>query len=206
MDALERRDATGGLVYKTHINGPSPPKSAPAQQGAWWEWVRTHVTREQEALVEAVGVVIASKCGEVKDQLSSEIVLLKRELTILPEEVAVERKLKALKEEIPRLPALEAQLDAKQAETRKEIARLRKELSVTRDRLTVVHGELSQTRFNLSRLESTPKPVVTVTLSTPQSTFIVRDDDPAAAAAWRGFLENVVESNPDLEGRVNGSN
>ena len=128
-------------------------------------------------------------------------------MTVLREEVAVERKLKALKEEIPRLPDLEAQFESKQAETRREIARLKRELSVTRERLSNVHVELSQTRYGLSVLENkSPKPVVTVTLTTPDSSFVVRDDDPAASVAWQRFFENVVEFNPDLEGRVNGSN
>ena len=196
------------MIYKTRVNrrDEPPPKATSALQAPWWRWVEEHVTREQEALVEAVGVVIASKCGEVKDQLSSEIVLLKRELTVLREEVAVERKLKALKEEIPRLPAIEAQLDAKQAETKKEIARLRKELSVTKDRLTLVHTELATTRFNLSQLESkSPKPQVTVTLSTPESSFVLQDDSTGASEMWRRLIENVVENNPGAEGHINGA-
>ena len=219
-DEVVRRDARGGLTYKVNhdarVSGSwaiAPPKAAPVQQSAWWEWVKTHVDREIDALREATGQALAMKAGEVRAALSAEIDLIKRQVAQLRAEFDADRGIKALQAEIaaarasvPKLPAIAADLEAEQAAMRKEIARLTRELTAAQTRITNVHVELSQTRYDLSKLESkTPKPVVTVTLSTPQSSFVVRDDDPGASAAWQRFLENVVQSNPAAEGRVNGS-
>ena len=161
---------------------------------------------------EAVGQALGMKAGEVRAQLRDEIDLLRRQLTQLRAEFDAARGLEALQAEIaaarasvPKLPDLEAQFESKQSETRRELARLKHELASTKERLTLVHTELATTRFNLSRLESAPpKPVITVSLNTPDSSFVVKDDDPSAATAWREFLENVARNNPTAEGHING--
>ena len=162
---------------------------------------------------EAIGQALGMKAAELRRAFRDEVDPLRRQVAQLRAEFDADRNLKALHKEIedarrdvPRLPDVEARFAAKQAEAKREIASLKKELAATRERLTLVHTELGQVRYQVGK---SPKPAVTVTLNTPESSFIVRDDDPAASAAWQRFVENVVESNPDataqIEGRVNGT-
>ena len=234
-DPPVRRDRLGDLVFKTNPDARVPEAVVPAVDDfdgslarlsvdaatyassktprttpyPWHEWVSKNLDYRQDFMRDVLANIIADLRREMRAAFESELGLVKRELAVLRTEVAVrnlQSEVADARANIPQLPDLEAQFESKQAETRKELARLKRALDTTKDRLTTVHGELSQTRFNLSQLESkTPKPVVTVTLSTSQSTFIVQDDDPAASAAWQRFIENVVESNPDAEGRVDGA-
>ena len=204
-DAVSRRDgATSGLIYKTRVRqprdrelaAPAPP-IAPGEQVAWWQWVDTRIAHDIETLVdtlyEAIGQVIATERRSAR----AEVDLLRRQLAQLRAEFDADRGLKALQAEVaaaradvPKLPDVEARFAAKHAEARREIASLKKELEATRARLTLVHTELGTVRYQFEK--KSPKPVVTVSFNTPESSFVVQDDDPAASEAWRRFAENSV--------------
>ena len=196
------RDAAG-LVFKTKHDAAT----APGEQVSWWEWVQRHVDYRLEALEEAIGQALGMKAGELRRALTAEIDLLKRQVAQLRAEFDADRNLRALQAEIqaaradvPKFP----DLAAKQTEMRKEVANLKRELEATRNRLTLVHIELGTTRYQLEKKFA--KPTVTVTLNTPEFSFVVKDDDPSASAAWQRFMENVVESNPTakFEGQTDG--
>lgn len=211
-EALQRRDQPE-LVFKRHEQEREPPRPEPSSAQDWQRWTLAEIEYAVDTLRDATGMVLGQKSREVRDALGAEVDLLRRQLAQLRAEFDADRGIKHLHEEIaaaradvPQIPAIEERVAAEQAGMKKEIARLRSELKSTRDKVADLRVENSQVNHALSLLEKKqlPKPSIQVSLSTPDSSFILRDEDRGALSAWQRFLDCALTSNSDAEASVKG--
>jgi hypothetical protein len=74
----------------------------------------------------------------------------------------------------------------------------RRELKTTRDKLATLRAQHSETQYKLTQLEGEQqKPGIELKFETQQSSFTLRDMHPDAAAAWKRFVDGVLEAPQD---------